>query len=197
MPGGEVSRIWCSMVAPHVEASRTLARNHVEVLPERVANRSHWVLPPQTNPQLRSPEYEPTRVAVPHAFGEARWLSSQPLTVFESQSSNPELQLWMAHEPVPQVAVALAREQVVPQLPQCARVVSVCSQPFVPFPSQLPQPELQLWMAQEPVLQVALAFAREQLVPHAPQWVSVVRVCSQPLVVFPSQSPQPALQVLI
>ena len=48
-------------------------------------------------------------------------------------------------------------------------------------------------IAQAPVLHVALAFARVHAVPHAPQWLSVSRRCSQPLASFPSQSAHPAL----
>jgi hypothetical protein len=40
-----------------------------------------------------------------------------------------------------------------------------------------------------PVEQVAVAFAREQVTPHPPQFVSVVSGVSQPLLSFPSQLP--------
>jgi hypothetical protein len=48
---------------------------------------------------------------------------------------------------------------------------------------------------QVPVEQVAVAFAREHMTPHAPQWLSVLSGCSQPLASLPSQSPNPALQL--
>jgi hypothetical protein len=47
------------------------------------------------------------------------------------------------HIPLEQVAVALAREQVVPQAPQFESVLSGVSQPLLSLPSQLPQPTLQ------------------------------------------------------
>jgi hypothetical protein len=45
-----------------------------------------------------------------------------------------------------------------------------------------------------PVEQVAVAFAREQVTPQPPQFVSVVSGVSQPLEVFSSQSPKPEPQ---
>lgn len=71
-------------------------------------------------------------------------LVSQPLESTESQLANPGLQDEMAHEPVEQVAVAFARVQVVPQVPQFVVVSSRVSQPFESTPSQFPQPELHI-----------------------------------------------------
>jgi hypothetical protein len=76
-------------------------------------------------------------------------------------------------------------------------VVNVCSQPFGLLPSQLPQPELHEEIAHEPVEHVAVACAREHAVPHEPQWVSVFKFCSQPLLALPSQFPKPELQLEI
>jgi hypothetical protein len=87
------------------------------------------------------------------------------------------------------VAVALAREQVTPHLPQFESVLSGVSQPLLSLPSQSPQPLLQM---QEPAEQKALA---PQLRPHMPQCAAeVLRFVSQPLLSLPSQLPQPALQ---
>lgn len=99
----------------------------------------------------------------------------------------------MAQEPVPQVAVAFAREQAVPQLPQLVSEVSATSQPFGSRASQLPKPGVQTEMAHEPVPHVAVAFAREQAVPQLVQLVSEVSAVSQPLGPLPSQFPKPAL----
>jgi hypothetical protein len=69
------------------------------------------------------------------------------------------------------------------------------SQPFAALPSQLPKPVLQLPMAQLPVLQVAVALARLQPVPHVPQSVVVVVGVSQPLAKLLSQLAKPLLQL--
>jgi hypothetical protein len=50
----------------------------------------------------------------------------------------------------------------------------------------------EIW--QEPVVQVALALAREQGVLQAPQCCKVFKRVSQPLPSLPSQLPQPELQ---
>jgi hypothetical protein len=49
------------------------------------------------------------------------------------------LQLAIMQEPVAQVAVALVREQVFPQLPQSESVVNEVSQPLLRTPSQSSQ----------------------------------------------------------
>jgi hypothetical protein len=56
---------------------------------------------------------------------------------------------------------------------------------------------LQLEILQLPVAQLAVAFAREQAVLHAPQWVSVSSLVSQPLPMLPSQLPKPAAHVIV
>ena len=68
------------------------------------------------------------------------------------------------------------------------------SQPLESTPSQFSQGELHEEIWQEPVVQVAVALAREQGVLQAPQCCRVFRRVSQPLPSLPSQSPHPELQ---
>lgn len=95
----------------------------------------------------------------------------------------------MAHVPVPQVALALVRAQAVPHEPQLVVVLRAVSQPLASAPSQLPKPLEHDAIAQTPPAQVAPALLREQLVPQAPQFVSVSRRASQPFSSMPSQFP--------
>ena len=85
--------------------------------------------------------------------------------------------------PVVQVnAVPLAMRvalQGIEQPPQCESVLSVCSQPFRAFPSQLPTPLLQV-MRQAPVSQVDVPPTLLQGVPHPPQCSRLVFVLTQP-----------------
>ena len=99
------------------------------------------------------------------------------------------MQELIAQLPVEQVAVALARLQVVPQAPQLVVVFRAVSQPLGSLPSQLPEPELQELIAQLPVEQVAVALVRLQVVPQVPQLVVVFREVSQPLLALLSQLP--------
>jgi hypothetical protein len=122
---------------------------------------------------------------------------SQPLLSTPSQFPKPALHVAMAQLPVLQVAVALVRPQVPPQTPQFVRVFRRVSQPLPSRPSQLPQPASHERIWQLPLPQVAVAFAREQVVPHAPQLVSVVVDVSQPLLSMPSQLAKPVLQLAI
>jgi hypothetical protein len=59
----------------------------------------------------------------------------------------------------------------------------------------LPKPVLQLTSVQVPLEHETLALGRLQATPQAPQLVREVREVSQPLLVLPSQLPQPAVQV--
>jgi zinc transporter ZupT len=133
----------------------------------------------------------------PHA---PQWLSvlsgcSHPLASFMSQLPYPALHVAIWQVPVEQVAVAFAREHMTPHPPQWLSVLSGCSHPLASFMSQLPYPALHIAIWQVPVEQVAVAFAREHMTPHAPQWLSVLSACSQPLASFMSQLPYPALQL--
>jgi hypothetical protein len=55
--------------------------------------------------------------------------------------------------------------------------------------SQLPKPALHDAIAHDPDVQVGVAFARVQTVPHARQLVSVVSGDSHPFASLPSQLP--------
>jgi len=83
----------------------------------------------------------------------------------------------------------LAREHLVPHAPQFMSVLSGVSQPLLSTPSQLPQPLLQEAIWHVPVEQVAVALVREQVVPQAPQFVSVLSCVSQPSARLMLQSP--------
>jgi hypothetical protein len=84
----------------------------------------------------------------------------------------------------------LAREHVLPQLPQFVSEVSAVSHPLLSTPSQLPQFVLHDPIAHDPVAQVAVAFDREHVAPQLPQFVSEVSAVSHPLPSTPSQLPQ-------
>ncbi len=140
--------------------------------------------------------FEQTRPHTPQFDVLMLVLISQPLASIASQLPNDGLHEPMAHVPVAQVSLAFAREQTVPHDPQLVREVSDASQPFASVASQFPYVGLQAEIAHEPVEHVAEAFARAQLVMHAPQCASVVSACSQPVAVLPSQSPKPGLQVV-
>lgn len=79
--------------------------------------------------------------------------------------------------------------------PQCSGSLASCdSQPFAPFPSQLPQPGLQVGV-QTPEEHVVEPFALTQMLPHAPQLLVLDAVSvSQPLLALASQLPQPVEQ---
>jgi hypothetical protein len=93
-----------------------------------------------------------------------------------------------------QLAVPFAPLHTVPQAPQSLVLVfRSVSQPLPLFLSQLPKPVSHDAIWQLPVEQVAVAFVRLQLVPHAPQLVSVSSGDSQPsLCGSLLQSPHPA-----
>lgn len=83
--------------------------------------------------------------------------------------------------------------QASPQAAQFAAVPSDVSQPGALVQST--KPGLQPTSTHEPVAQDSLAFGRSQVTPHAPQLPSEVRLASQPLSGFPSQSLKPGSQV--
>lgn len=79
--------------------------------------------------------------------------------------------------------------QRLPQAPQCESVFSCCSQPSLASPLQSPKPALQV-KEQPDMVQVAVALAGAvQLVPQAPQLLTVSSRLSQPLPADESQSP--------
>jgi hypothetical protein len=115
-----------------------------------------------------------------------------------SQFAQPALQVPIPQALLAQTGVALGSAQTRPHAPQLATVlVTFVSQPFAGSPSQLPKPAAQAATAQAPWVQVAVALARAQAVPHAPQRETVVsRFTSHPLERVPSQLPKPRLQVI-
>jgi hypothetical protein len=75
--------------------------------------------------------------------------------------------------------------------PQFAVVVSEVSHPFAGLPSQSSKPGSHAETRQLPLEQSPLAFAGEQIAPHAPHAMLVFKRVSQPLAVTPSQLPKP------
>jgi hypothetical protein len=72
--------------------------------------------------------------------------------------------------------------QAVKQAPQFLALVWIfVSHPFQKTPSQSPHPKLQVSTQHNPLEQKAVAFVREQTLPHAPQFlVSVRRLVQTP-----------------
>ena len=81
-----------------------------------------------------------------------------------------------------------------PHAPQLSSVRRFVSQPLAGLPSQSLKPAAHEATRHDPVAHVALPFATEQVVPHAPQLSTVRTLVSQPFVGFSSQSLNPALQ---
>jgi hypothetical protein len=74
-------------------------------------------------------------------------------------------------------------------MPQCDVLVLVLvSQPFASIPSQLPKPVLHIEIVHVPVEQVAVAFDLVHVTPHAPQFVVVRMLVSQPDIVASQSS---------
>jgi hypothetical protein len=150
--------------------------------------------PVQANPQTPAAHVEVAFArlgqTVPHLeqfWADVPRLTSQPLEASLSQLPYPLLQETL-QPPSEHVAVPFAWLQACPHPPQCATVFCVLvSQPLPGVASQLPQPLLQDPTAQLPVAHVLTAFGNEQVVPHAPQSVSVLRLVSHPFDGFPSQ----------
>jgi hypothetical protein len=131
-------------------------------------------------PQVLKPLHEPQLSMPPQPFGAVPQLNPRAMHVVGVQPQT------RAVPPPPHVS---GDEQPAPQAPQFVSVLSGVSQPFASFPSQLPYPVLQVWMAHVPVEHVAVARARVHGVPQAPQFVVEVSAVSQPFESFPSQLP--------
>jgi hypothetical protein len=132
--------------------------------------------------------------ALPHTPQFAVVLSeaSHPLATEPSQLPNPALHA-IEHSPAAQLGVPLVLLHTVPHAPQWFVLVLVAvSHPFAALPSQLPNPASQETIAQVPVEQLSVAFARLQGMPHAPQLARDLSSASQPFADAPSQLPQPA-----
>ena len=121
------------------------------------------------------------------------WVS-QPACILE-QSRQPESQVVSVQAPVPHDSLACGRLHATLHPPQSVRVVSDRSQPFDTWLSQLSQPVSQRETAHEPVAQLGVPWAVEQVRPQTPQFTSVLSSVSQPLLRLPSQSPQPTWQL--
>ena len=120
---------------------------------------------------------------------------SQPLVALPSQLAYPVLQLGEQMLPM-QLVVPWAFVHWLPHAPQLfVLVFRFVSQPFTTFPTQSPEPELQVgWHL--PPLQLVDPLLFVHAVPQVPQWLVVVfRSVSQPLFGLPSQSPHPAAHV--
>jgi hypothetical protein len=116
--------------------------------------------------------------------------TSQPFEDRPSQSANPGSHAnWQA--PPWHDAEALPNAQTFPQNRQFAvEVFRSVSQPVPASAPQLPVPGAQDDVAQTPAWQTALPLSTVQASSHLPQWVgSACRLVSQPLALFPSQSP--------
>jgi hypothetical protein len=125
-----------------------------------------------------------------------RMFFSQPLLGLPSQLAKPTAHVG-THVPAVHTFVPFTAAHAEPHALQLAALVfRLDSQPFAATASQLPKPALQAPRTQAPAVQLAPAFANVQVVPHAPQLVTVAfRFVSQPFAPLPSQSPQPALQL--
>ena len=143
------------------------------------------------------PFAKPQVMPQPPQLVRLRMLVSQPFVVLASQSSKPGAQVVTRQVPVEQSPVPLEGEQMEPQLPQSAFVVSGVSQPLPERPSQLPQRGEHTAMSQTPVSQVLSALLRAQVTPQPPQWVLVLSSVSQPSSGIPLQLPHPGSQVPI
>jgi hypothetical protein len=121
---------------------------------------------------------------------------SQPLTAMPSQSPKFVAQVVTEQVEALQAAVAvLGSMHARPQPPQCDAELRVStSHPLAVLPSQSAKPAVQV-SAQAPRAHTATALgAPLHARPHAPQWVTVMRVSvSQPLLALPSQLPKPSL----
>lgn len=122
---------------------------------------------------------------------------SQPLAALTSQSAKPALQDTREHAPVAHDAVAFARLQGVPQLPQLLFVLRLVSQPSLAVPLQSWNPGLHVLRAHDPDAHEAVALGKLQLCPQAPQSVSVFSEVSHPFAVLPSQFAKSGLHVPI
>ena len=119
---------------------------------------------------------------------------SHPLFGLPSQSPKAPLQIG-AQVPATHEVVPFALVHTEPQAPQLPRLVPrSVPHPLLGLPSQSPQPESQTGL-HAPATQEVVPCAFEQTVPHAPQWLALVRrSVSQPLAGFPSQSEKPVAQ---
>lgn len=166
--------------------------------PSQLANPDEHVPSVQTPVEQDSEALRRSHVTPqPPQLFTARVLVSQPLLSVPSQLAKPLLQDSVEQTPEAHVAVAFPREQGTPQPPQSVSVLMRVSHPLASMPSQLDQPGEQARIEQLPAAHVAVALAREHVVPHSPQLLSVLRGVSQPVESCESQSAKPSSQVVI
>jgi hypothetical protein len=89
--------------------------------------------------------------------------------------------------------------QRIPHAPQCSTETRVStSHPFAAFPSQSAKPALQRPIRHEPITHDAEALAKLHALPQRPQCTTLVSMfVSQPVAGVPSQSPKPAVHVVL
>jgi hypothetical protein len=120
---------------------------------------------------------------------------SQPLLATLSQFAHVESHAPSVHAPDAHVAVAFARAQGTPHVPQSDNVRKDRSQPSTGSLLQLPNAVVHAVIAQAPAAQLTLALSRAHGAPHAPQSVTVLIAVSQPFASTPSQSCRSAAQL--
>ncbi len=123
------------------------------------------------------------RAHIPQLARSVCRFTSQPFAGLRSQSAKPALHVAIAHAPAAQLAVALGSEHTRPHIPQLLTLVVTST--HVP-PQRMAgalQPEVQRRMSAS-----QMGVAPVQAVPHAPQFMAVSSVASQPLAVARSQS---------
>jgi hypothetical protein len=135
---------------------------------------------------------------VPQFDTELRRSTSHPFAALPSQSPNPAEHPVTAHVPATHADIALARSQVRPHIPQFAGAVErSVSHPFAALPSQSPNPASHGPRVHTPPTHVALACAKLQALPQAPQFASeVARSVSHASLALALQSPRPAAHEL-
>lgn len=130
---------------------------------------------------------------MPHAPQLSAWLNnaSHPSSARPLQSWYAPVQTIPSHPVSPQVPVAFGNvPQFTPQSPQLLGSSKACSQPVARSPSQSLKFPMHSAISQTPVAQLGSALAPTTQRPgQEPQVVSVVRLVSQPLLGWPSQSP--------
>jgi hypothetical protein len=138
-----------------------------------------------------------TFVQLPQAVTLVLVLTSQPSAAFLLQSPNPGAHV-MPQTPAVQVGVPFVPLHTVLQVPQWfALVFKFVSQPLAALLSQSPVPGAHV-IPHTPAAQVGVPPAVEHGFAQALQLLtSFMRLTSQPLDAFPSQSAKPALQVPI
>ncbi len=185
---------------PHIAQCVAVTRRSVSqpfaALPSQLPKLAMHAMPQTPMAQTGAPPAElhalPQR---PQCEGLVASGASQPFAGSLSQSPKPMLQAPIAHRPITQAAVALARVHARPHIPHCPAVLRrSTSQPLAGLLSQSPKPAEHIAITQRPAEQAAVALGSTQALPHIPQELAVVfSEVSHPLAGEPSQSPKPAL----